>query len=277
MNTFQKVIKYLAVAFALFLSISIIGGIVQVLASVVSFGSKNAVGEMKTYEVSEKIESIQVDIGAADFVIQTGEKFLVESNHKYLTVDERNTNLVISEKEHSSFSNTHGEVKLVITVPNGFVFGDADISTGAGRVTVDTLAANTLHLVLGAGEVKIETLIANNKSDIEGGAGALTVNGGVLHNLDCDMGVGNVMLTSKITGNSSIDYGVGRAELVLLGSAEDYQIHLDKGIGEATLDGEKMQSDSVYGTGVNKLDMDGGVGEIEIRFAQDVRAVETDF
>jgi len=277
MNTFQKVIKYLAVAFALFLSISIIGGIVQVLASVASFGSKNAVGEMKTYEISEKIESIQVDISAADFVIQTGETFLVESNHKYLTVDERNTKLVISEKEHSSFSNTHGNVKLVVTVPDGFIFQDADISTGAGRVTVDTLAANTLHLVLGAGETKIESLTANTKADIEGGAGALTVNGGALHNLDCDMGVGGLKLTSEITGNSSIEYGVGQAELMLLGSAEDYQIHLDKGIGEATLDGKPMYTDSVYGTGVNKLDMDGGVGEIEIRFAQDAKAPITDF
>lgn len=277
MNTFQKVIKYLAVAFALFLSISIIGGIVQVLASVASFGSKNAVGEMKTYEVSEKVESIQVDISAADFVIQTGEKFLVESNHKYLTVDERNTKLVISEKEHSSFSNTHGNVKLVVTVPEGFVFQDADISTGAGRVTVDTLAANTLNLSLGAGETKIGSLTAAAKAHIEGGAGALTVNGGALHNLDCDMGVGNVMLTSKITGNSSIDYGVGQAELVLLGSGEDYQIHLDKGVGEATIDGETMRDDSVYGAGANKLDIDGGVGEIEIRFEQNTQEPATDF
>lgn len=277
MNTFQKVIKYLAMAFALFLSISIIGGIVRVLASVSSFGSKNTVGEMKTYTVSENIESIQVEIRAADFVIQTGDAFLVESNQKYLTVEEKNAKLVISENEHSAFSGDYGEAKLILTVPNGFVFEDANISTGAGRVTVDTLSANTLRLTLGVGETKIENLNANTKADVEGGAGALTVNGGNLHNFDCDMGVGNLTLTSKITGNSSVDYGVGQVKLVLLGSADDYQIKLDKGLGEATLDGKKMQDDSVYGAGVNQLDMDGGVGGVEIRFSEEITETAKDF
>ena len=57
--------------------------------------------------------------------------------------------------------------------------------------------------------------------------------------------------------------------MILLGSKDDYKIELDKGIGEATLEGESLKDDSVYGSGENKIDIDGGVGAINIDFAED--------
>ena len=43
-------------------------------------------------------------------------------------------------------------------------------------------------------------------------------------------------------------------------------IELDKGIGEARLDGKKMSDDSVYGAGKNFIEIDGGIGELNITF-----------
>ena len=43
-------------------------------------------------------------------------------------------------------------------------------------------------------------------------------------------------------------------------------IELDKGIGEARLDGKKMSDDSVYGAGKNFIEIDGGIGELCITF-----------
>ena len=96
----------------------------------------------------------------------------------------------------------------------------------------------------------------------------MTINGGGLANLDFDMGVGKVVLTSALTGEGKIDYGVGELSLTLIGSAEDYRIELDKGIGEALLDGQKMADDTVYGQGKNTLEIDGGVGSMNIRFTE---------
>ncbi|MDD7024010.1 MAG: hypothetical protein PUI37_04005, partial [Oscillospiraceae bacterium] len=58
-------------------------------------------------------------------------------------------------------------------------------------------------------------------------------------------------------------------KLTLLGSREDYQIEMDKGIGEARLEGESMRDDSVYGAGRNRIEIDGGIGEISIDFSED--------
>ena len=73
-------------------------------------------------------------------------------------------------------------------------------------------------------------------------------------------------LTSKIIGDSEIDAGVGELNLNLIGSLNDYKIKLDKGIGSASINSEKMRSETYYGTGSNLIDIDGGVGSINIDF-----------
>ena len=158
------------------------------------------------------------------------------------------------------------KIQVILTIPTGTEFRKADISTGAGTFTVEELSAQRLRLNLGAGEVKIASLSASGSALIDGGAGEITIDGGSLNNLDFDMGVGEVSLTSRITGDSEIDYGVGQLNLTLLGKLDDYCIRLDKGIGEARLDGQKMYDDSVYGNGMNAIEIDGGVGELKIEF-----------
>ena len=135
-------------------------------------------------------------------------------------------------------------------------------------MNLDTLCANSLRLNLGAGEVIIGELSANSQSKIEGGAGAITINGGVLYNLDLDMGEGELNLTSCLLGDSELNQGVGQTNLTLTGNKDDYRLDFDKGLGSISVDGQKMSNDSVYGNGQNKVDIDGGVGEIKVNFSK---------
>lgn len=266
MTLWQKLIKYLAIAFAMLLIVSIIGGIVGTLSSVsFVFGDKDVLDELQTYSVNSDIKELDIDISAAEFVVKTGDEFCVKSNHKYITVEEKSDRLVISEKKRFLGSYS-GKVCLELYVPEGTVFEKANISTGAGRVTIETLSTEVLTLNLGAGEVKIDFLNAAERAKIDGGAGSITISDGDLRNLDLDMGVGELKLTSKLSGNSDLDFGVGETELVLLGAADDYKIKLDKGVGEAKIDGESISNGGVYGTGENTVDVDGGVGAIKITF-----------
>ena len=268
MTSTQKIIKYCAIAFALFLAVSIIGGIVSAVASL-SFisGGKHDVGDMNTYAISDTVDDLEIDLAAAQLEIVSGDKFSVETNHKYLKTDNKSGQLTI--KETRQIVGFHSpEARVILTIPEDHIFKKADISTGAGTVKMDALNAEKLSLDLGAGEVTIDKLTAGSSATINGGAGQLTINGGGLANLDFDMGVGKVVLTSALTGEGKIDYGVGELSLTLIGSAEDYRIELDKGIGEALLDGQKMADDTVYGQGENTLEIDGGVGSMNIRFTE---------
>ena len=58
--------------------------------------------------------------------------------------------------------------------------------------------------------------------------------------------------------------------LSLLGGEDDYFIKLDKGLGDATIDGQSMSDDSIFGTGDNRINIDGGIGSIDIDFKEDI-------
>ena len=85
MNTMQRVIKYLAMAFAVFLSVSIIGGIIAGLTGVsyiLSGRDNEADGDMQVYPIEGEISSLSISLSGAELKIQTADKFSVESNHK---------------------------------------------------------------------------------------------------------------------------------------------------------------------------------------------------
>ena len=270
MNSFQKVIKYLAMAFAIFLSVSIIGGMITGLAGIsfIFSGRDRITGEMQVYPVEDEVSSLSLKLSGAELKIRTSDSFSVESNHKYISVRVVNDQLRIEETKKLFACFPEG-VEVILNIPEGMIFDDAAIETGAGKVEMDALSADTLKLSLGAGEAEIKNLTANFRADIDGGAGELKIDGGMLRNLELDMGVGELTLKSRIEGQSCLDYGIGETKLTLLGSREDYQIEMDKGIGEARLEGESMRDDSVYGAGRNRIEIDGGIGEISIDFSED--------
>ena len=159
MTTFQKTVKYIAMAFAIFLTVSIIGGILSMFGLFGGFFGGDAVTEdIKTYSVSSEIQSLEVKINAADFTIKQGESFSVESNLKHLTVEDKNGVLTI--KETRKFAHTYTGAILTLYIPADTVFEKANIITSAGRLTVDSMSASTMNFELGAGEVTIDTLVA---------------------------------------------------------------------------------------------------------------------
>ena len=267
MTTFQKTVKYIAMAFAIFLTVSIIGGILSMFGLFGGFFGGDAVTEdIKTYSVSSEIKSLEVKINAADFTIKQGESLYVESNLKHLTVEDKNG--VLTVKETKKFAHTYTGAVLTLYVPADTVFEKANIITGAGRLTVDRLSASTMNFVLGAGEVTIDTLVATSNIDIDGGAGKITVSGGALHNLDLDMGVGQLNLTSALTGESDFDLGVGESNITIIGNRDDYKLDIEKGIGNITVDGASVSNIKEQGNGNNSIEVSGGIGAINLKFKE---------
>ena len=99
MTTWQKAVKYAAMGLAWLLAATIIGGMISIFFSLIG-GENTVLDHMETYTIErqETISDLKVEISAADFVIQTGEEFSVESNLKKLTIKTENNKLVISEK-----------------------------------------------------------------------------------------------------------------------------------------------------------------------------------
>lgn len=262
----QKIIKYLAMAFAIFLCVSILSSIMSVL---VSFGnifntSSEITENLKDIDINGKVSILDIDVKSINVVIKEGDMLLAQTNNKHINVKQNEDKLYITQDKHNWFNNDNSQV--VIYIPEKLVFDKVSIKAGAGKVEVDELLTNELYLELGAGNVEINKLDVSSKTKIDGGAGKLTINDGTIYDFDLDIGVGSITVNAQLLGDSNIDSGVGKISLNLYGSLNDYKINFDKGIGSATIDGKDMNDDQNYGTGNNTIDIDGGVGSIKIKF-----------
>lgn len=264
MTGFQKLIKYGAIALAVVLVVSILSGIFSAVGVLgVLFEGKGVAADVTDYAVSQNITSLEVSVGAADFTLETADRFYVKSNLKNIKVTEENGALCIREKD--SFAVSYNGAVLTVGVPEGFSFDSIQVETGAGVFEADFLSAEVVSLELGAGEVTIGNLLVSHKAEIEGGTGKLTVGGGSIQDLELDMGVGKLNLTAALLGDSRLDMGIGEADLKLLGTQEDYRIEIEKGIGQVAVDGASVDG-GVYGSGVNDVEISGGVGAIYVAF-----------
>ncbi len=265
MTSAQKVIKYVALALAVALIVSIIGGIFSAIGLVSGFFGKSGVDdEMTVYEVGNEFRKLKIDINAAEVIFKNGEKFSVESNLADLRLTDNGETLKLTEKSKWGVNNSGA--KLIVYIPEGHVFESVDLTAGAGRVELEALSAERLSMEFGAGEVKIGSLTAEEKAEIQGGAGKITIEGGSLSNLDFEMGVGEFNLKSELSGNCDLELGVGKTEIILTGESEKYFLDIDNGIGSITVDGSAINDKGVYGNGEDKIEIDGGVGAIKIDF-----------
>ena len=267
MTSWQKAVKYAAMALAIIMTVSIIGGIVSAVTSFAfAFGLTDEVGEMRTYEVKDGISHLDIKIKGAALDVKLGESFSVESNIVNLSVSDLGGTL--SVKQGGSFMwGRSSSGRVTVTVPKETVFDRVSISAGAGKVTIDSLSAKHLKLDLGAGEVKIKSLVATESADIDGGAGKVTVESGEFNKLDLDMGVGEFNLTARLSGRNTLDMGIGKANITLVGKSDEYRIDVDKGIGASKIDGTSVGS-GTYGNGDTEVEIDGGIGAMEISFKE---------
>lgn len=276
MTTAQKIIKYLAIAFAIFLIVSIISLIlfgVYALSGVLGLKANSKIdvsSNMQTVDIGNKenivnltdITSLDIEVKYTNLIIKNGDTFYYETNNDNIIYKENHNTIKIEEKGKWLFSDT--ESNLIIYIPENFDLNKINIEAGAGKVEIENLNADNLDLELGAGEASISNLNIRNNTKLEGGAGRLNILDGNINNLDLDMGIGEININSFITGNSDIDAGIGILNLNLQGSKTDYRIITDKGVGNLKINGENISGASTYGEGKNLIKVDEGIGNINI-------------
>lgn len=272
MTTTQKIIKYLALAFAIFLIVTIISGIfgaLYALSGVLGLQKEDKIikDEMSMINVeNSEVATLDIDVAFTNLIIKKGDLLIAETNNKDINCKQNNQNLQIKEKQHSLFSgNNKGD--LVVYIPEKLEFEKVKINAGAGKIQIENINTENLYLELGAGETIIEKLNVTDDCKIESGAGKVSILSGFIRNLNLDMGIGEFNVTSAITGNSKINAGIGNLELNIQGNKENYTIKADKGIGSIKIDGKEVADDVTYGE--NTIKIDGGIGKIKIDFMEE--------
>ena len=260
-NKNNKVVKYFAFILAAIVIISMLGGIYSLIITAVDiFSHEKRVQD--SFEYDSLMSSLDIDLKTADLEIKLGDNLLVSTTNKYVTTYQNNNSIVIKEKKHSFLSKENA--KVVVTIPEQLIFDIVEIDGGSGSIEIDKLETKRLNLDLESGSTRINNLNVTDKTKIDGGTGKLVLKDGKLNNLNLDTGLGETVLNTAIFGNSDVETDIGKLELNLLGSLNDYELTIDKGIGTIKLNGESLKDKSVVGTGYNYLLIEGGIGSILI-------------
>lgn len=266
----QRIIKYCAIVFALYLIFNIIFGILYGVMSIDNiFSSDDNVGDLNNVDIdiSNNVKYLDIDVSNVSIDIKNGESFKIETDNNKVDITSNNDKIIIRENSSWLFSNENKNV--VIYIPKDLIFQNVNIENGAGKVSIEELNSKKLYLDLGAGKVTINNINISLETEIDSGAGEFIINNGTLTNLDLDMGVGKVYIKSLINGDSEIDAGVGETVLDLIGTINNYKIRIDKGIGDTSINGNKISDSKYHGNGNNVIDIDGGIGKFTVNFVEE--------
>lgn len=271
MTTTQKIIKYLAIAFALFLVISIfsiIFGLSREIISSINSDKKDSelLEEYTTISNNvNNIESFKIDISNDDIEIKKGEKFEVKTNDPDVKFYHENSIVKIkSDKTFSWHLSNSSRGTIIIYLPNEFNISELDLNLGAGKIDIDKLFVETLLMDLGAGTMTAKEINVYEKATINGGAGNININSGTINNLNLKLGAGNASIQSDLTGSNTLTTGVGKLNLGLSRSKDNYRFDINKGLGNIILNDFDVSEDTLIGDGETKIKINGAVGNIII-------------
>ena len=150
--------------------------------------------------------------------------------------------------------------KIDIIVPDK-LYDELKIDNGGGTFKINGLSAKEADIDHGAGDFTLENC-AFDEMDLDCGAGSCELVSCVCGTVDIDCGTGEISYQGEINSDSSIDCGVGDLKLDLAASYLDYDLDIDKGVGDVDIN--KGSSPS---TGRDiKLDINCGVGQVTISF-----------
>lgn len=278
MMEIQKIIKYIAIAFGLFLSISIISSILFGAMTIIGIGtgieymasSENIEGSSYTQEF-EQVDSIKIDTSISKLNIKTGDVLKVEGKNvsNQCKIQKEGDTLVIQDKKvYQPLWKDDQYPEITLYIPENLTLEKVEIATGVSETIMERLQAKKIELELGVGNTQINQIKAD-KIKLEGGAGKLVILDGDLQEADIDCGVGSFEYTGILKGKNDIDCGVGKTLVTLTDGKENYQIKAETGIGGLYIDNKSVADETVYGEGESRINIEAGVGRVDVNFKEE--------
>ena len=265
MTGLQKFIKYVAIAFGIYLSITIVLvflGIARgfVGASRTEFNS--FIEGQEEYDVEdiskefENIKKLEINLDKTELIIKNGDTLKVEGTNipKKMELKQDGQNLKISDENISS--NLTNEKIITVYIPENQKFDEIDLEIEYEAVDIETLNATNLNMDFYSNDCKIDKLITDNLEIDNEYANIDIYNCEVKKfKLDTDSGYENIHV--KIAESANMDIKYSDTNIKLIGNQEDYQIINKNYLGTTYVDGEEVASrNETIGTANIKINLD---------------------
>ena len=279
MTGFQKFIKYAAIAFGIYLSITIVLVLLGVARGFVGASKndefKDIVRDREEYHTEditrnyENIKSLEVNVEETELIIRNGDSFRIEGTNipDRMEIEQDGDTLKVSDEElPSSFSDEN--MVVTIYIPEDVKLDNIDLEINYVSADIQKLNTANLKLDIYNNYCEIDEIIADNM-EFKNEEGNIDIYDAEIGRLlfDSESGVEDVSL--DITGNAEINLEYSYTDMNLIGTQEDYQINTKNQSGNIYIDGTTITSNSeTLGSGNAKINLDNVHADIFISFRE---------
>ena len=209
-------------------------------------------------------KTLSVSMSNGSLTFTTGTSFDVKYDSSVVTVQNSGGAVSIKNAHSNPSASERKRMDVTVTLPFGYSVEDVSITFGAGKLTANELRAKNLRLELGAGSASLDGVYVTGSADIKSGAGAFGIKSGSINNLTMQCGAGATQVKAALTGASRITAAVGAVDLQFDGAESDYTVSFKMGLGACYFNNEKIARSGSFGSGPNRVDINGGFGVMRV-------------
>ena len=279
MTGFQKFIKYAAIAFGIYLSITLVLVLLGIAREFVEASRndefRDLVRDREEYHTEnitrnyENIKRLEVNVEETELIIRNGDTFRIEGTNipDKMKIEQNGDTLKVSDEElPSSFSDEN--MVVTIYIPEDVKLDNIDLEINYMSADIQKLNTRNLTLDIYNNYCEIDEIIADNM-EFKNEEGNIDIYDAEIGRLlfDSESGVEDVSL--DITGNAEINLEYSYTDMNLIGKQEDYQISTKNRSGNIYIDGETITSNAeTWGSGSTKINLDNVNADISIYFRE---------
>ena len=278
MTGFQKFIKYAAIVFGIYLSITIVLVLLGIANGFVKSSKQSVteivenIDESHLKDISQEytdIANLEIDLENIEFNIKKGENFKIEGTNipdKIEIRQERNTLKINDDKVSSNFYTVNNA--LTIYIPGDQKLNNIDIEANSVLVDIETLNAINLKLEIHNNYCKINELFADNL-EMSNEYGEIELYKSEVKTLKFDSEAGTEDIHMKITEKAEVNLESSNTNMTLTGSLENYQINHKKLFGTTYVQGKEFSSTrEPIGNGNVIINLETEYAELNIDFEE---------
>ena len=279
MTGFQKFIKYAAIAFGIYLSITIVLVLLGIARGFVGASRndefKDIIRDREEYHTEditrnyENIKSLEVNVEETELIIRNGDTFRIEGTNipDRMEIEQDGDTLKVSDEElPSSFSDEN--MVVTIYIPEDVKLDNIDLEINYVSVDIQKLNTANLELDIYNNYCEIDEIIADNM-EFKNEEGNIDIYDAEIGRLlfDSESGVEDVSLDITVNAEFNLEYSY--TDMNLIGKEEDYQISTRNKSGNIYIDDETITSNAeTWGSGNTKINLDNVNADIFITFRE---------
>lgn len=158
---------------------------------------------------------------------------------------------------------------VVLTVPSGTEWREAELSADMGYVSMDVLQAVDAELDADMGAIEIGTAVVA-EMDVDADMGSVEVKEAKAGRLKTESSMGSITFSGVVEGDVEAEAEMGSIRLLLRQKETDFNYRISADMGTVSINGKDfsgLSEDRVIKNDANKkMELDSSMGSIEILF-----------